>query len=78
MLRLAIKKTGMLCRNMEYNNMRELSVNEVQEVNGGVPAIIVGMLGAYIYESVGGAQGINTYLENSRASFSSAWNYHFH
>ncbi len=44
MLRLAIKKADMLWRNIEYNNMRELSVNGVQEVNGGVFSVAAVLL----------------------------------
>jgi len=31
------------------------------------------MLGAYIYESAGGAEGINEYLLDAAAAFESSW-----
>lgn len=43
--------------------MKELNISEVQEVSGGVHPQVVGLafglLGSYIYDSLGGLQGIN-------------------
>jgi hypothetical protein len=45
--------------------MRTLTVNEVQVVSGGfVRELIVGLLGAYIYEKAGGAEGIEEGVSN--------------
>ena len=44
--------------------MQTLMANEVEEVSGGViPAILAGIAGAYIYDAVGGKEGIDEYVE---------------
>ena len=56
--------------------MRQLSNSEIHSVTGGNPAALgVGILGAYIYESVGGKEGIDNYFENSYASARGSFRY---
>ncbi len=50
---------------MELNNFIELSGDELIEVSGGSPVvggIIGGIIGNYIYDAIGGAEGINSFF----------------
>ncbi|WP_286269885.1 hypothetical protein [Thalassotalea hakodatensis] len=62
---------------MERNIMRELNVNEIEKVDGGVRGLGWGAVGAYLYESVGGAKGINDHLRKSWASASASARYYY-
>ena len=56
--------------------MQTLMANEVEEVSGGViPAILAGIAGAYIYDAMGGKEGIDEYIEKSVASASASIEY---
>ena len=56
--------------------MQTLMANEVEDVSGGViPAILAGIAGAYIYDAVGGKEGIDEYVEKSVASASASIEY---
>ncbi|WDE05270.1 hypothetical protein SG34_028940 [Thalassomonas viridans] len=50
--------------------IKELDIKDVEKVSGGNPfalGVAGGIVGNYIYESMGGAEGINSF-------FSTAWN----
>jgi len=54
---------------MECNIMRELNVNEIEKVSGGFWQFVVGAIaGPYIYDSIGGKEGIDSYLQKSYLS----------
>lgn len=56
--------------------MQTLMENEVEEVSGGIiPAILAGIAGAYIYDAVGGKEGIDEYVEKSVASANASIEY---
>ncbi len=58
--------------------MRELNVNEIEKVNGGgIKGLGWGGLGAYLYESVGGRDGINNHLTKSWDSASASARYYY-
>ncbi|BFT30834.1 hypothetical protein D210916BOD24_20100 [Alteromonas sp. D210916BOD_24] len=54
--------------------MENLKNTEIVEVSGGNPllSVGVGVIGTYAYESVGGKEGIDTYLTNSYESAKSS------
>ena len=57
--------------------MKELTKHELEQVSGGNYLIGVGfgILGSYVYDSIGGKQGVDNYIENSIASAKSSINY---
>ena len=57
--------------------MKELTNHEVKHVSGGNYLIGVGfgILGSYVYDSIGGKQGVDNYIENSVASARSSIKY---
>ncbi len=58
--------------------MQTLSHEDIKQVSGGlVPAILAGIAGAYIYEAVGGKEGIDKYLNDSIESAKSSIDYWF-
>ena len=53
--------------------MRELKVNEIKEVNGGFWQFVAAAIaGPYIYDSIGGKAGLDSYLQKSYLSASAA------
>jgi hypothetical protein len=65
---------------MGYDNMRELTTSEIKITNGGNPLLIgigIGIGANYVYDSMGGAAGINSYLSQSYASASASASYNF-
>ncbi len=58
--------------------MQTLNQEELEHVSGGlVPAILAGIAGAYIYEAVGGKEGIDKYLNDSIDSAKASINHWF-
>lgn len=56
--------------------MRTLTTIETNEVAGGIlPGILLGVAGAYVYDSIGGKEGIDRYLSDSFEAFSSSVEY---
>ena len=57
--------------------MKELTNHKLEQVSGGNYLIGVGfgILGSYVYDSIGGKQGVDNYIENSIASAKSSINY---
>ena len=56
--------------------MRELKEDEVQTVSGAVlPALALGLVGAYMYDAMGGKEGIDRYFRNRWDSAKSSINY---
>ena len=56
--------------------MKNINVNEIQEVSGGHPValgIIGGIAGNYIYDSIGGMDGINSAFSSLGAGLMDAW-----
>lgn len=60
--------------------IRELSLNEIEEVTGGnvvVVGVAASFLGAYLYDAAGGYDGINESINNAVDAvgdfFSNAW-----
>tara|TARA_Y100000296_G_scaffold28729_1_gene33487 strand:+ start:1862 stop:2080 length:219 start_codon:yes stop_codon:yes gene_type:complete len=58
--------------------MKEICETEIAQVNGGNQLLLgvgIGLAVNYTYESIGGADGINRYFENSWASMKSSIDY---
>lgn len=57
--------------------MKELTNHELEQVSGGNYLIGVGfgILGSYVYDSIGGKEGVDNYIENSIASAKSSINH---
>ncbi|MBU0911222.1 MAG: hypothetical protein KKF22_01620 [Gammaproteobacteria bacterium] len=49
--------------------MKELTAKQVEEVSGGIGQVLAGigygMLGSYLYDSIGGYAGVNGALHNA-------------
>ena len=60
--------------------MKEINLINAESVSGGHPVlagIAIGVGGSYVYDSMGGREGINNYLKNSWASMRASINYWF-
>ena len=60
--------------------LKELNLKQVEGVSGGhlvVVGIAIGVGGSYVYDSIGGKEGIDNYLANSWASITASINYWF-
>ena len=57
--------------------MKELTKHELAQVSGGnyLIGLGFGILGSYVYDSIGGKQGVDSYLESSVASARTSINY---
>ena len=57
--------------------MEELSISETNMVSGGNPLVAVGLGngGSYLYDSLGGKEGIDEHLEKGWESFKSSARY---
>jgi lactobin A/cerein 7B family class IIb bacteriocin len=56
--------------------MEILKDKDIEQVSGGlIPQVLAGIAGAYLYDTVGGKEGIDNYLANAWASTKSSISY---
>ncbi|WP_395344193.1 hypothetical protein PN836_005275 [Ningiella sp. W23] len=57
--------------------MQNLNTDEMASVSGGHPLVTIGygVAGAYVYEAIGGKEGIDSYLDKSTASARASYRY---
>ena len=57
--------------------MQELSLNEIEGISGGwvAPFLVGTFVSPYMYDAVGGLNGINNYINKSWISMQSSVNY---